>query len=125
MRRDALLLEEMIEAAERAIAAGEGRSIADLEADRRSLDALLWNVTVLGEAARGVSPTVRERFVDVPWREPTRLRNRVVNGYWSIDVEIVHTTAQDHLPALVDQLRLVLAELTVMDGSGDTSRPTD
>jgi uncharacterized protein with HEPN domain len=44
------------------------------------------------------------------------LRNRVVHGYWSIDVEIVHTTATDQLPGLVSQLRLVLDELRADDG---------
>ena len=78
---------------------------------------------MLGEAANQVSADLRDRFDDIPWREPTRLRNRVVHGYWPIDVEIVHTTATDQLPGLVSQLRLVLEELRADDGdvtdSGD------
>lgn len=45
------------------------------------------------------------------WQQPTRLRNRIVHGYWSIDLEILHTTASDLLPAFVAQLRAVMAEL--------------
>ena len=40
-----------------------------------------------------------------------RLRNRIVHGYWSIDLEVLHTTAADLLPDFVTQLRAVLAEL--------------
>jgi len=34
----------------------------------------------------------------VHWQQPTRLRNRVVHGYWSIDIEILHTTANEQPP---------------------------
>lgn len=38
-------------------------------------------------------------------------RNRVIRGYWSVDLEILHTTAEDQLPAFTEQLRAALAEL--------------
>lgn len=115
MRRDLVFLSEMIDAAEQAIALVAGRSIVDIEDDRRTRDALLWNVTVLGEAANLVSEPTRTRLHEIPWQEPTRLRNRVVHGYWSIDAEIVPTTATDQLPDLVAMLRTALAELSEDD----------
>lgn len=99
-----------------------GRSIGDIEGDRRTRDALLWNVTVLGEAANRVSELTRNRFPRISWQEPTRLRNRVVHGYWSIDVEIVHTTATDKLPDLVAMLRAALVELSG-DDAGESIEP--
>jgi uncharacterized protein with HEPN domain len=41
-----------------------------------------------------------------------RLRNRIVHGYWSIDLEVLHTTATEQLPAFVASLRSVLSILT-------------
>ena len=79
--------------------------------DRQRRDALLWNFTVLGEAASRVTGDVKQRFPHVPWDQPVRLRNRIVPGYWSIDLEILHTTATDHLPDLAEQLRTVLGIL--------------
>ena len=43
---------------------------------------------MLGEAATLVSSETKARFPDIPWRNPVRLRNRVVHGYWSVDVEV-------------------------------------
>ena len=80
MRRDLVFLSEMINAAEQAMALVAGRSIGAIEGDRRTRDALLWNVTVLGEAANRVSELTRNRFPGISWQEPTRLRNRVVHG---------------------------------------------
>jgi uncharacterized protein with HEPN domain len=111
MRRDLLLVAEMIVAAEQAIALAGEVELVELEADRRRRDALLWNSTVLGEAAGAVSEELRAEHPDVPWRSPTRLRNRIVHGYWSVDLELLQTTARDDLPALVGRLRAVEADL--------------
>ncbi len=108
MRRDALLLAEMIDAAEQAIALVAGRGIDDLERDRTGRDALLWNFMVLGEAAATASDEIRRAHPDVPWRLAA-VRNRIVHGYWSIDLDIVHSTATDVLPGLVEQLSAVIA----------------
>ncbi len=83
-----------------------------MEADRQRRDALLWNFTVLGEAAGQLSTQVKDQFPDMPWQQPTRLRNRIVHGYWSIDLEVLHTTASEQLPAFTANLRTVLSSVT-------------
>lgn len=111
MRRDQLLLGEMIEAADRAHQLTVGISVEELQADRLRAESLMWNFTVLGEAAAQLSDELKARFPDVPWQQPARLRNRIVHGYWSIDLEILHTTATDQLPAFATELRTVLGSL--------------
>lgn len=111
MRRDVLLMEEMIDAAEQARSLVADVDLDQLEADRQRRDALLWNFTVLGEAAAQLDQDTKDRFSDIPWSQPARLRNRVIHGYWSIDLEVLHTTATDLLAGFVDQLRAVLEVL--------------
>lgn len=115
MRRDVLLIAEMIEAAEQARSLVAGIDVDQLDADRQRRDALLWNFTVLGEAAARLDRETKARFPEVPWAQPTRLRNRVVHGYWSIDLSVLHTTAIDLLPGLVERLKQVLAILESTD----------
>jgi len=116
MRRDVLLLTEMIEAAEQAQALTGGVTVSDLEADRQRRDALLWNFTVLGEAAGQLSDEIKTQYPQVAWQQPARLRNRIVHGYWSIDMEILHTTATEQLPEFAAALRLVLSDLDEASG---------
>lgn len=66
---------------------------------------------MLGEAAAQLGVDAKERFPEIPWVQPARLRNRIVHGYWSIDLEILHTTATDLLPEFAQQLRKALATL--------------
>ncbi|MDQ2880772.1 MAG: DUF86 domain-containing protein [Actinomycetota bacterium] len=115
MQRDVLFLREMIDAAEQARALVSGLSAEEVEGDRLRREALLWNFTVLGEASGLVSPEVKARYPDIPWRNPVSLRNRVVHGYWSVDVEILHTTAAEQLGTFVEQLRKVLVELETQE----------
>jgi uncharacterized protein with HEPN domain len=69
----------------------------------------LWNFTVLGEASAPLSAQIKEQFANVTWRQPARLRNRIVEGQWSIDLDIVRTTAQENLPRFALDLKRVFA----------------
>ncbi len=125
MQRDLLLLREMIDAADQARALVAGRTVVEIESDRLRRDALLWNFTVLGEAATQVSDDTKARFSAVPWRTPARLRNRVVHGYWSVDIGVLHTTAAEQLGDFVLQLRGVEEALTAeTEGSPPVPDPS-
>jgi uncharacterized protein with HEPN domain len=118
MPRDLLLLDEMIHAAERAHHLADDLTLNQLQDDLTRTESLLWNFTVLGEAATQLSSELKDRFPDIPWQQPARLRNRIVHGYWSIDLEILHTTATDQLPTFARDLREVRRVLNAENGAG-------
>ena len=89
----------------------EDAAVQQLLALRQRRDALLWNFTVPGEAAGQVSEEVKERFPDIAWQQPQRLRNRIVHGYWPNDLTVLHTTATDQLPRFASSLRRALITL--------------
>ena len=107
-QREAVLLGEMIDAAEQAQQLVAGLDVEAIETDRQRRDALLWNFTVLGEAAAQLPDEFKRAHPRVNWARPSQLRNRIVHGYWSIDLEILHATASDDLPAFIAQLKAVL-----------------
>jgi uncharacterized protein with HEPN domain len=112
MQRDVLLLGEMIDAAEQIrVLTNDLPEVADLETDRLRRDALLWNFTVLGEAASQLSDRVVKEHPALAWHRPAQLRNRIVQGYWSIDLGILIETARDDLPGFVDQMRQIRAAI--------------
>ena len=111
MRRDILLLTEMIDAAEQAQQLAIGVTVSQLEANRQRRDALLWNFTVLGEAAGRLSDEIKARFPDIAWQQPARLRTGSSTGYWSIDLEVLHTTASEQLPDFTGELHQILRAL--------------
>jgi uncharacterized protein with HEPN domain len=105
MQRDRLLVAEMVEACRRVMALAA--EIADRGEDETLLEALLWNFTVLGEAASQVSDALKRETGHIGWANPVRLRNRLVHGYWSIDHQVLLVTARTDVPPLLDQLNRI------------------
>jgi uncharacterized protein with HEPN domain len=60
------------------------RTAEDVEADGLRRSALLWHFTVLGEAASQIRVETKDAHPQIAWRAATRLRNRIVHGYWGI-----------------------------------------
>lgn len=111
MRRELLLLREMIDAAARIREIIGDLDVENLRADRLRRDAVLWNYTVLGEASSHMPDDLKEEYPSIPWAQPTRLRNRIVHGYWDVDLQILHDTATEDLVRLIEQLTALLSDL--------------
>jgi uncharacterized protein with HEPN domain len=105
MRRDLLLLTEIVSAGDRAVTIAQRYTVELLTANPDARDALLWNMTVLGEAASQISQALRDRTPDLRWNAPVALRNRIVHGYWSIDLDVVHAAALDDVPTFIAAVR--------------------
>lgn len=81
-----------------------GRHPSDLETDRTVREAALWNHTVLGEALSQLSEATKSSEPSIAWRDAARLRNRIVHGYWSADLDVLLTTAHDDVPRMITAL---------------------
>ena len=111
MRREALLFDEIIAASQRAHDIASRHSVEELATSLDARDALLWNLTVVGEAVGQIPDALRAQHPDVPWTQPVRLRNRIVHGYWSVDLDVIHSVALSDLPGFVEQVRSIASEL--------------
>ena len=82
----------------------EGMAQADFEQDRRTQQAVVMSLIVLGEAATKVMdryPDFANAQSQVPWRSMRGMRNRIAHGYFDIDLDVVWDTVQNALPALL------------------------
>ncbi len=107
MQRDRLLLDEMIEACERIMSLAAKLDPEPSQANRDPVDALLWNFTVLGEASGQISDDLKTAHPELPWADPIRLRNRIVHGYWSVEIDVLVSTARSDVPGLLAGLRSI------------------
>ena len=78
--------------------------------EKQTVHAVVWNLTVLGEAARGVPDEVVVAYPQIPWPQMRGIRNRIVHGYDRIDLEIIWEVATVELPQLVPLLEQVQRE---------------
>ena len=81
-------------------------------ADEMWVDAVLRNLEVLGEAAKQIPPSVRERHPQLPWRRIAGLRDVLAHAYFGLEEDTIWQIVSESIPALADQLdKVVEAEL--------------
>ena len=100
-----LLLDDMLEAAERIERYVGGLDQPGFLADEKTSDAVVRNLEIFGEAAAHVPDDFRARTPELEWPRIIGLRNRVVHGYFAVDLELVWRIVVSDLPGLVSRLR--------------------
>lgn len=104
-RRDpALARQHMLDHAREAVEMLRGRARSDLDTDRQLNLALTRLLEIIGEAAGRLLDEERSAFPSVPWYEIIGLRNRLVHGYDSVDLDILWQTVLEDLPSLIAAL---------------------
>lgn len=101
-------LAHMLEAVALARGYVDGMAHADFVEDKRTQQAVILNIMVIGEAATKLAdeyPDFVARFPQVEWKSMRGMRNRLAHGYFDINLDIVWETVQQALPSLEHQLR--------------------
>lgn len=79
------------------------------ERDEKLIDAVVHNLTVIGEAANHLPSEVTAGHPEIPWRQMVDLRNFAVHAYWNLRPTVIWDTIQNDLPPLVEPLRRLLS----------------
>ena len=79
-------------------------------------DAVIRQLEIIGEAAKRVSSSLRGKHAEVPWPTITGMRDKLIHGYFGVDLGKVWVTTQKDLLPLKGQIQAILAEL---DAAGD------
>ena len=103
-----LYIQDMVEFGERVLSYTEGMDQAGFITDRRTYDATLRNIELIGEAATHIPVHVRQSHSDIEWRSIVGARNRVAHGYLGIDDDVVWDIVQTGVPQMLSKLRRLM-----------------
>jgi uncharacterized protein with HEPN domain len=95
-----LRLEDILEAIERIEQYTEGFHYEQWQRDQKTIDAVIRNIEIIGEASTHVPAEVQTLFPNIPWRKMRGIRNILVHEYFGVDVEVLWRTVQEDLPGL-------------------------
>lgn len=102
MWRDAVSLLDMLKAARKVVEYATGLDESSFMASSRDQDAILRQLTIVGEAAKRVSEEFRISHPEVPWRRVAGFRDVVVHDYFKVDIEEVWRIVQGDVPELIE-----------------------
>jgi uncharacterized protein with HEPN domain len=79
--------------------------------DKKTQFVVIRGLEIIGEAAGKISPSLREKYPHIPWREIAAMRDKLIHDYIGVNTHIVWKTATEDLPAIEPKLRETLDEL--------------
>ena len=89
----------------------DGYDFAQFESDRKTVDAVVRNVEVIGEAANNLTRGFRSANPQIEWRKIIDTRNRIIHGYASVDLDIIWSITQSDLDSLQIEIEKLLESL--------------
>ena len=110
MRHDNALLLDMLLAAREAQEIGRGATFSDFGENRTLQLAILKAVEIVGEAASRISADTKKQNREIPWADIVGMRNRLVHGYFDVNLLRVWETVERDIPRLIVQLEGLVSE---------------
>lgn len=86
----------------------DGLTFEEFQADEKTVKSVLYNMAIIGEAARHLPPQVEERYPHIPWVDVRGMRNVVVHEYFQVNLQIIWQTIQEDLLPLAAALQQLL-----------------
>lgn len=105
-----LRLEDILDAAAQIEIYINGLTLEQFQADRKTVDAVVRNLEVIGEAAKNLIAVQADLPGDIPWTDIAGMRNLLIHEYFGVDAAIVWHTATGDVPALRSKLRPLLTD---------------
>ena len=106
-----LLLQDMLDSVETILDFTKGMTFENFVEDRKTRDACLRNLQIIGEAANRVPNFVKEQYQEVEWQRIIRSRHIIVHDYAGVDYEIVWRIIEIYLLPLKISLVEILEKL--------------
>jgi len=106
---DAATLTDLITACSRVMEFIHGANRSDLDHNQQMLSACCYQIAVIGEAVKRLSPATRSKHPEVRWKDIAGMRDRLIHGYDVVDIDELWKTATQDVPALLQQLKAIEA----------------
>lgn len=85
----------------------QGMTLEDFSRDGKTVDAVIRNFEILGEAANKMPEEFKDQHPNIDWHRIRGFRNRIVHHYFGIDIGIIWHITEDYLPDLMEKLKSI------------------
>jgi len=76
--------------------------------DRKTQDAIIRNIEIIGEAVKNISETLKEKYPEIPWKEIAKTRDKLIHTYFGVDLDIVWDIVNMDIPHLREKVKEII-----------------
>ena len=102
-----LFVEDILESIELIESYVHTMELSDFTKDRKTIDAVVRNFEIIGEASKFIPDDIKTRYPEIDWKGIIGLRNRIAHEYFGISVSIVWDIIKKELSRLKNQMKLI------------------
>ncbi|MCX6285474.1 MAG: DUF86 domain-containing protein [Bacteroidetes bacterium] len=107
-RTPKLLLEDIIESAEKVLQYTKGISFEEFSKDNKTVDAVIRNFEIIGEASNLLPDEIKDKYSEIDWHRIRGFRNRIVHDYFGVDLQIIWKIIYDQIPSLISEITKII-----------------
>lgn len=76
--------------------------------DKKTQDAVVRNLEIVGEAAKNISEELKSKYPQVPWKDLSGVRDKLIHHYFGVNFDVVWDIVKEELPEITLQLEVIL-----------------
>ena len=107
-REPELLLKDIEESIKKIKVYTKGMSFEMFQNDDKTIDAVIRNFEIIGEAANRIPDEIKDKFTEVNWHRIRGFRNRIVHDYMGVDLEIIWEIIEKNIDELQGQIEEII-----------------
>lgn len=108
MRDSIVYIEDIMTACSKIMLYTQNITFETFSLDDKTIDAVIRNFDVIGEAARHVDKSLQMKYNNIPWREMMTMRNILIHEYFGVNKDILWKTATESIPSLLQDIQKII-----------------
>ncbi|NOX64692.1 MAG: DUF86 domain-containing protein [Chlorobi bacterium] len=104
-------IDDMLDAIEKGISFVENINLAEFSKDDKTQFAVIRAIEIIGEASKKIPKEIKLQYSEIPWKEISGMRDKLIHDYFGINIEVVWKTVEEDFQYLNPRLQLMKKEL--------------
>jgi uncharacterized protein with HEPN domain len=103
-------INDLIEACEDILSFTKGMSYSDFANDKKTINAVIRSLEVIGEATKNLPMSFRDTYPDIPWKSMAGMRDKLIHEYFGVDKQMVWQAVEKHIPEIFSLIKKLLID---------------